>query len=124
MTKHGFARDMDFELLSQSEKVLWFVLKSSEETLKTYPYEVAFAAPPLFFTQHEWEFSGGNNPRRLPLTFYPAWVGVFLRGGGNGIACSGFSVLRFRRRFLSRMQTPRGKWAGMPISVRGGKDAA
>ena len=49
MTKHGFARDMDFELLSQSEKVLWFVLKSSEETLKTYPYEVAFAAPPPFF---------------------------------------------------------------------------
>lgn len=48
MTKHGFARDMDFELLSQSEKVLWFVLKSSEETLKTYPYEVAFAAPPFF----------------------------------------------------------------------------
>ncbi len=39
MTKHGFARDMDFELLSQSEKELWFVLKSSEETLKTYPYE-------------------------------------------------------------------------------------
>ena len=27
MTKHGFARDMDFELLSQSEKELWFVLK-------------------------------------------------------------------------------------------------
>lgn len=39
MTQHGFARDMEFELLSESENELWFVLKSSEETLEKYPYE-------------------------------------------------------------------------------------
>lgn len=39
MTKHGFARDMEFELLSQSEDEIWFVLQSGEETRKHYPYE-------------------------------------------------------------------------------------
>lgn len=39
MTQHGFARDMEFELLSQSETEIWFGLGSSEETLEKYPYE-------------------------------------------------------------------------------------
>lgn len=39
MTQHGFARDMEFELLSQSETELWFGLGSGEETLEKYPYE-------------------------------------------------------------------------------------
>ncbi len=39
MSQHGFARDMEFELVSQDENEIWFELKSSEETLKKYPYE-------------------------------------------------------------------------------------
>lgn len=39
MTQHGFARDMEFELFSQSENEIWFVLRSNEETLSKYPYE-------------------------------------------------------------------------------------
>ena len=49
MTQHGFARDMEFTLLSQSEHSssehslsadeIWFHLCSSEETLAKYPYE-------------------------------------------------------------------------------------
>lgn len=39
MTQHGFARDMEFELLSQSENEIWFVLRSNDETLAKYPYE-------------------------------------------------------------------------------------
>ncbi|MGN0347025.1 MAG: aldose 1-epimerase family protein [Lachnospiraceae bacterium] len=39
MGQHGFARDMEHTLLSQSSDTLWFVLKSSEETMAKYPYE-------------------------------------------------------------------------------------
>lgn len=39
MTQHGFARDMEFELVSQTEDEIWFVLKDTEETREKYPYE-------------------------------------------------------------------------------------
>ena len=35
--------------------------------------------------------------------------------GSSGTACPGFSVLRFRRRFLSRMWTPKGNGQGCPF---------
>ncbi len=38
MSQHGFARDMDFSLVSQSEDELLFELKESEETLAKYPF--------------------------------------------------------------------------------------
>lgn len=38
MGQHGFARDMDFEIVSQTEEKLSFVLHSTEETLVKYPY--------------------------------------------------------------------------------------
>ena len=37
MGQHGFARDMDFTLLSQSDSEIWFELRSDEETLEKYP---------------------------------------------------------------------------------------
>lgn len=39
MTQHGFARDMEFTLLSRTEDEIWFELNSNEETLEKYPYE-------------------------------------------------------------------------------------
>lgn len=39
MGQHGFARDMNFEFLSQNKSSIWFVLKSSKETLEKYPFE-------------------------------------------------------------------------------------
>lgn len=39
MGQHGFARDMEFELLSQTEDEIWFVLNSNDSTLDKYPYE-------------------------------------------------------------------------------------
>lgn len=38
MEKHGFARDMEFTLKSQTNKEIWFMLESNEETLEKYPY--------------------------------------------------------------------------------------
>ena len=38
MGQHGFARDMDFTLVSQSEGEVRYCLESTEETLAKYPY--------------------------------------------------------------------------------------
>ncbi len=38
MGQHGFARDMEFQLKSQSAHEIWFTLESDEETLQKYPY--------------------------------------------------------------------------------------
>lgn len=39
MGQHGFARDMEFTLKSQTNKEIWFSLKSDNGTLAKYPYE-------------------------------------------------------------------------------------
>ncbi len=39
LPRHGFARDMDFQLVDKTENSAVFSLKSSEETLKKYPFE-------------------------------------------------------------------------------------
>ncbi|PBJ16153.1 aldose 1-epimerase family protein [Flavobacterium sp. ACN6] len=39
LSRHGFARDMEFELLDKSENQAVFSLQSNEETLKKYPFE-------------------------------------------------------------------------------------
>lgn len=38
LSRHGFARDMDFELVDQKENSVTFSLQSSEETLEAYPF--------------------------------------------------------------------------------------
>lgn len=38
LSQHGFARDMTFSLISQTETEVWFRLESNEETLKKYPF--------------------------------------------------------------------------------------
>lgn len=38
MGQHGFARDMEFAFLSQTEDEIWFMLESNEDTLKKYPF--------------------------------------------------------------------------------------
>ena len=39
MSQHGFARDIDFEEISKTEKEHHYILKYNEETLKKYPYK-------------------------------------------------------------------------------------
>ena len=38
MSQHGFARDMDFSLGSQSDEEVWFTLQHSAATLEKYPF--------------------------------------------------------------------------------------
>ena len=42
MSQHGFARDMEFELVEQDEKHLTFALQENEATLKIYPFAFQF----------------------------------------------------------------------------------
>ena len=39
LSRHGFARDMEFELIEATENSATFSIQSSEETLKVYPFE-------------------------------------------------------------------------------------
>jgi galactose mutarotase-like enzyme len=39
LSRHGFAREMEFELIDKKENSATFAIQSSEETLKTYPFE-------------------------------------------------------------------------------------
>ena len=39
MTKHGFARDMEFKLVSHDASEVWFLLDADEETKKIYPFD-------------------------------------------------------------------------------------
>ena len=39
LSQHGFARDMDFRVVSQSESGAWFELVSTAQTLGKYPFE-------------------------------------------------------------------------------------
>lgn len=38
LPQHGFARDMEFELLGCTEDSIWFRLRDTEETRKNYPF--------------------------------------------------------------------------------------
>lgn len=38
MSQHGFARDMEFSLLTQEEDRIWFCLEDTEETREKYPF--------------------------------------------------------------------------------------
>lgn len=38
LTRHGFARDMDFEIIEKSNHYVKFLLKANEETMYVYPY--------------------------------------------------------------------------------------
>ena len=38
LSQHGFARDMEFSVESQTEDEIWFVLRDTEETLEKYPF--------------------------------------------------------------------------------------
>lgn len=42
LPRHGFARDMEFEVEKQNLKEITFLLKSNEETKKNFPFEFEF----------------------------------------------------------------------------------
>ncbi len=53
MAKHGFAKDMEFELLRQTEEELIFLLRSDEETRTVFPFEFEFEQGYRFDKENE-----------------------------------------------------------------------
>jgi len=43
LNRHGFARDMEFEVTGQDEDGIVFTLNSNEETLANYPFQFSFS---------------------------------------------------------------------------------
>lgn len=41
LSQHGFARDMEFDLLSETDNEIYFILKSNADTLSKYPFPFA-----------------------------------------------------------------------------------
>ena len=39
MGQHGFARDMDFEVIEHGQEMASFILRSTPETLEKYPFD-------------------------------------------------------------------------------------
>lgn len=39
LSRHGFARDLEFKVVNQTENSILFLLKANDETLKNYPFE-------------------------------------------------------------------------------------
>lgn len=39
MSQHGFARDMEFDIIFKNETAIFFELKSNEDTFKKYPFD-------------------------------------------------------------------------------------
>lgn len=69
-SNHGFARDSRFELLSADETSVSFVLKSSEETRKVYPYDFEFTVTyKLSGNKVEAEYKTVNKGSQ-PMYFY------------------------------------------------------
>lgn len=52
MGQHGFARDMDFTMISAEDEEIWFALESDEDTLKKYPF--------LFHLEIGYRLKGGT----------------------------------------------------------------
>ncbi|RUT71422.1 aldose 1-epimerase family protein [Flavobacterium cupreum] len=76
LPRHGFARDMEFELIAQTENSAVFSLQSNTETLQKYPFEFELQ---LIYTLEEKELTigykvinKGNHPLPFSIGAHPA----------------------------------------------------
>lgn len=77
--QHGFARDMDFELLPQTaENKMSFVLKSNEQTKKVYPYDfeltVEFELDGNMLIKRDIVRNTGDMPMFFQIGNHPAFL--------------------------------------------------
>jgi galactose mutarotase-like enzyme len=54
LSRHGFARDMNFELVSQNESLVIFSLKSNETTKEIFPFDFELQ---LIYQLNDWELT-------------------------------------------------------------------
>lgn len=92
LSRHGFARDMNFELEAEGESDLTFLLKSNAETQTVYPFEFRLR---MIYTLHQNELSvqykvtnhdskdlyfsvGGHPAFRVPMTDETQYTDYYL----------------------------------------------
>lgn len=92
LNRHGFARDMDFELEAEGESDLTFLLKSNANTQQVYPFEFRLR---ITYTLHQNELSvqykvtnhdskdlyfsvGGHPAFRVPMTDETQYTDYYL----------------------------------------------
>lgn len=93
MGQHGFARDMDFRLVSEREDEMWFELKSSLETLAKYPYKFTLRIGYRLETNKihvMWEVSGDDSQTMwFQIGAHPAfYLPRFVYGGSSCVSGS------------------------------------
>lgn len=93
MGQHGFARDMDFRLVSESEDEMWFELNSSPETLAKYPYEFTLRIGYRLEANKihvMWEVSGDDSQTMwFQIGAHPAFYLPRFVYGGSAACASG-----------------------------------
>lgn len=94
MGQHGFARDMDFSLVSEREDEMWFELTSSPETLAKYPYEFTLRIGYRLEANKihvMWEVSGDDSQTMwFQIGAHPAfYLPRFVYGGGSCVSGTG-----------------------------------
>ena len=92
MGQHGFARDMDFRLVSEREDEMWFELKSSPETLAKYPYKFTLRIGYRLEANKihvMWEVSGDDSQTMwFQIGAHPAFYLPRFVYGGNAACAS------------------------------------
>lgn len=93
MGQHGFARDMDFRLVSEREDEMWFELKSSPETLAKYPYKFTLRIGYRLEANKihvMWEVSGDDSQTMwFQIGAHPAFYLPRFVYGGSAACASG-----------------------------------
>lgn len=79
MSRHGFARDMEFEVVCQSEHSIMFALKNTKETIEKYPFQ--------FRLEIEYEINEKNVKVRWRVTNKDSKKMYFSIGGHPAFAC-------------------------------------
>lgn len=78
MGQHGFARDMEFDLVEETTQNLKFAVKSNEETLKRYPFDFMLTIDYILQDNHLEVLWNVTNPGKKEMFFsiggHPAFM--------------------------------------------------
>ncbi|MCW3109557.1 MAG: aldose 1-epimerase family protein, partial [Segetibacter sp.] len=84
LSRHGFAREMEFEVTKQNESTITFSLKSNEETAGKYPFQFVFSVK-YALTQNTLQISfivenTGNETMFFSVGAHPAFKVPLIEG--------------------------------------------
>lgn len=135
MDKHGFARDMDYEVVLQEEKRVVFAIESTEETLKKFPFpfrlEVEYRLEGSSVSEHWRVENKGEETMYFSMGGHPAFACPLVTDGkksGKRTDCSvklygeNSKLLREENLVTTRIHVADGLLTGekVPIQIENG----